>query len=429
MEVLGFQIPGSACKVVIPSAPDLENKVTIILGENGTKKSTLLRALLDDSIQDPEQRRRNRYPSASTIFSSLPSQVIALSAIPNDRFPTKKRHGEDRIDGRYSAENYEYIGPKHNQNIVSRNQSLQALTGSVLLNPNPEESVRRLIERVSKKTGVPTTFDVELSPVMSRFNEHYKPNTRKAGLMDRLTGLEKSMVEDALGYAHSKRPVVRLDLFAGLEVNPELSECLALAYKFGFLNFKSPKDFRESISDHFSIEQFSAGQWGLFSTLATLALRIQDNTLILIDEPESALHPRWQREYIDDLMAAVSHRRGCHIFLATHSPLIVGTVGNSSVELLTLRKDTAGEIYAELSDVPVGWQSNDILEEKFELHSTRSPEFVAQIEEILAIVATGIKGNKTKLKAKLSKLKPIVACLPENDSMHGLISSLIRLAD
>ncbi|MEJ3576506.1 ATP-binding protein [Pseudomonas fragi] len=429
MEVLGFRIPGSSCEVVIPHAPSLENKVTIILGENGTKKSTLLRALLDDSIQDPEQKRANRYPSASTKFSSLPSQVIAISAIPNDRFPTKKRQGEDRIDGRYSAENYEYIGPKHNQNIVSRNQSLQALTGAALLNPKPENSVRAVIERISKKTGIPTAFDIELSSIMTRHNGYYQNSPRVASLMDRLRPEEKTMIEEALDFIRANKSIVRLDIFSGLEIDKRLSKCLALAFKYGFLNFKSPRALKESTHNYFNIEQFSAGQWGLFSTIATLALRIQDNTLILIDEPESALHPRWQREYIDDLMAAVGHRKGCHIFLATHSPLIVGAVGNSSIEVLTLRKDKNGEICAELSPVPVGWQSNDILEDKFELHSTRSPEFVAQIEEILAIVATGIKGNKTKLKAKLSKLKPIVACLPENDSMHGLISSLIRLSN
>lgn len=429
MEVLRFRIPDSSCEVFLERSATPGNRVTIILGENGTRKSTLLRAMLDDSIQDPEQKRRHRYPSAFTIFSREPSQVIALSAIPNDRFPTKKRYGEDRIDGRYSAENYEYIGPRHNQNIVSRNQSLQALAAAAIFNPTPEYGVCELIKKISRKTGIPVEFNVYVQPVFSRFNETHRPDPRKIKLLERLSSSEKTMINNALELAHSNKPNICLSLVGQSSEDSALIECIALAYRLGFVNFRAPKNLKKLEPEIFNVEHFSAGQWGLFATLATLALRVKNDALILIDEPESALHPRWQREYMDNLMDAVNHRDGCHIFLATHSPLIVGTAGAENVELVTLRKDDSGELIAQLSDVPVGWQSNDVLEDKFELISTRSPEFVAQVEEVLAIVAGGIKGNKTKLRLKLAKLQSTMAGLPENDSLHGLISSLNRLAE
>lgn len=231
---------------------------------------------------------------------------------------------------------------------------------------------------------------------------------------------------DTLGGRSSSTALsLSIDISGGVECNDYELEAIQVGYKYGLVNLRPPS--KKGSSADGAVEGFSAGQWGLFSTLATLALRAKDNSLILIDEPESALHPRWQREYMGDLMEAMSECAGCHVFLATHSPLIVGTAGSGEFDLLILRKDNNGKLVSEISDVPVGWQSNDVLEEKFSLVSTRSPELVDQLEEILKLVASGLHGKKTKLRHKLEVLKPIVEGLPEEDSLRALYLSLNRL--
>jgi hypothetical protein len=76
--------------------------------------------------------------------------------------------------------------------------------------------------------------------------------------------------------------------------------------------------------DGFEIEihHASSGQLALISSLLFLVTNIGERPLILIDEPENSLHPNWQREYVEKLLAAVSYRNAA-ILIATHAPLVV----------------------------------------------------------------------------------------------------------
>ena len=138
-----------------------------------------------------------------------------------------------------------------------------------------------------------------------------------------------------------------LDEKNGIEIN--LSEpnqildfsqsAIASALRAGLFRIR-PLEFPSTFASKLSnINDFSAGQWGLFSSLPAVALQCVDRTLLLVDEPESALHPGWQRTYIEDLTEAISHRKECHVFIATHSPLIVGSLGTKLTDLISLKKN------------------------------------------------------------------------------------------
>lgn len=66
----------------------------------------------------------------------------------------------------------------------------------------------------------------------------------------------------------------------------------------------------------------SSGQLALISSLLFLITQAGHRPLILVDEPENSLHPTWQREYVDKLLAAMTYRDAT-IVIATHAPLIV----------------------------------------------------------------------------------------------------------
>ena len=66
----------------------------------------------------------------------------------------------------------------------------------------------------------------------------------------------------------------------------------------------------------------SSGELSLITTLLFITATINDTTVILIDEPENSLHPKWQIEYIrrlDELFYFFEPK----IVVATHSPLII----------------------------------------------------------------------------------------------------------
>lgn len=76
-------------------------------------------------------------------------------------------------------------------------------------------------------------------------------------------------------------------------------------------------------TEGFSINDASSGQQCILLNVLGIAASIEDNSLILIDEPEISLHPEWQETYIQLLMDSFTHIKGCHFIVATHSPQIV----------------------------------------------------------------------------------------------------------
>lgn len=90
-----------------------------------------------------------------------------------------------------------------------------------------------------------------------------------------------------------------------------------------------------------STVQFSALSSGEQNRIG-LALKIishaENNTLILIDEPEISLHLKWQMEFHSFLKGIMSSYNNYHILIATHSPIIVSEAakdrGTNSIVVL-----------------------------------------------------------------------------------------------
>ncbi|WP_343867713.1 AAA family ATPase [Caenispirillum bisanense] len=70
------------------------------------------------------------------------------------------------------------------------------------------------------------------------------------------------------------------------------------------------------------IHHASSGELSLISSLVFLITTAKPNSIVIVDEPENSLHPGWQREYVDKVLAALMYRN-VSIIIATHAPLIV----------------------------------------------------------------------------------------------------------
>lgn len=71
------------------------------------------------------------------------------------------------------------------------------------------------------------------------------------------------------------------------------------------------------------LEHLSSGEQHEIVLLYDLLFRVKPGSLVLIDEPELSLHPIWQEQFVDDLVAIANSKR-FDVVLATHSPYIVG---------------------------------------------------------------------------------------------------------
>jgi putative ATP-dependent endonuclease of the OLD family len=130
-----------------------------------------------------------------------------------------------------------------------------------------------------------------------------------------------------------------------------------LGYEWTFLTD------RDSVSYAFALRKDSDGPWltpEMFSSgereivhflLAMFALNVKDG-LVLVDEPELHLHPRWQRIFLG-LFREIAPSRNNQLIITTHSPVYVtpDTI-NSIVRIYRRSGGSTGHIALRAVDLP-----------------------------------------------------------------------------
>ncbi len=90
----------------------------------------------------------------------------------------------------------------------------------------------------------------------------------------------------------------------------------------GVIRLKEQKTGFEYVHEHYSLHLSNlATGTKLFAIMKTLIDKgaIDDNTILILDEPESHLHPEWQNIFAELLILLVKDVN-CRILLTTHSP-------------------------------------------------------------------------------------------------------------
>ncbi|MBD7081815.1 ATP-binding protein [Klebsiella pneumoniae] len=85
-----------------------------------------------------------------------------------------------------------------------------------------------------------------------------------------------------------------------------------------------------------SLGDLSSGESNIIITLFNINRVIEDNSLILIDEPEISLHPKWQETILPALKDCFSLFLGCHFIIATHSPQVVASIPEENSSLIII---------------------------------------------------------------------------------------------
>ncbi|HEY9706301.1 MAG TPA: AAA family ATPase [Allocoleopsis sp.] len=154
------------------------------------------------------------------------------------------------------------------------------------------------------------------------------------------------------------------------------------------------------------INQLSDGEKCLLAMVGDLARRLaianpnlklplSGNAIVLIDEIDLHLHPKWQREIIPNLIKTFPN---CQFIVTTHSPQVV-----SHVKEVYLCNKIDNEI--SLNILPTyGKDSNQILEVLMET-GERPPEVQAKILQIFRLIE---QGELIKVKELLRELTQIM---------------------
>ena len=90
------------------------------------------------------------------------------------------------------------------------------------------------------------------------------------------------------------------------------------------------------------IDSLSSGQLTLFIGLMILASTIENDSVVLIDEPEISLHPGWQKKYCELLYKIAEYHKNCYFIVATHSPIIISEVNTKISSIFNLGEEIDG---------------------------------------------------------------------------------------
>ena len=152
------------------------------------------------------------------------------------------------------------------------------------------------------------------------------------------------------------------------------------------------------------INQLSDGEKCLLAMVGDLARRLaianpglpnplQGEGVVLIDEIELHLHPKWQRAIVPALTRTFPN---CQFIVTTHSPQVLGEVKGKVYRL----KSTSDGIIAE-SLQTYGRDSSEILEDEMEADS-RSVEIKQDLRQLFRLIEDGDLDAARELKKKMS---------------------------
>lgn len=385
---------------------------TIILGDNGTGKTTLLQS------------------------------IVALSPTYESKYRNIIDPVEDELDLRYflMGKTWRPIRNKKNEFYLEA----KYLIGSKILEKKTGENVAVHIEGRKNEAGTEHSFEIigdipifaygasrrmgetQLSEnssqdsVISLFLENAPLiNAEEWFLQTDYLALKESEAQEF----HIKRRDKIKELL--LQILPDIADIrigdISQGTEKSTVEFKTPFGW-------ISIRNLSLGYRTLISWMVDLGSRLfatyphsknplKEPAIVLIDEIDLHLHPKWQRNLLDYISKIFINTQ---FIVTAHSPLIVQSAPDANIALL-VREDDHILINNDL-DVVRGWRIDQILtSDLFGLTSANSKYLDRLLEKRTKILSKNRLTNKDRqelktLEAKISEL-PVGETLKEDRLM------------
>ena len=370
-----------------------DNKILdliVLAGVNGSGKTTILEAIKDFFY--------NKYLN----FNGPEKSNVNLDIFFED-FEKKQIEEAEKS----SIDNYEH----KLQDFFSALQSYN------LYRKNSNDYYRN---QIAKRFDIPPK--IIYVPAENKFEEIQTYSTTLSKEYEFINTINSNVIRDIPSYIATRRnylATIEEDLTMKEVTNKVVNEIngifniLELDVKLkGFSkDEKTMPIFENSAGEEFDINDLSSGEKQLF--LRTLSIKMLEpkNSIILIDEPELSLHPKWQQRIIEVYKKIGENNQ---IIVATHSPHILGSVSNENIFLLYRNEN--GKIEAKTGDElysSYGQPVDRVLKDIMGLKSVRTPKIDRDIQELRKLVDED-KYDTEEFKKKYNNLLEILGNTDED---------------
>lgn len=211
----------------------------------------------------------------------------------------------------------------------------------------------------------------------------------------------------------------------------ELFYTIEALYLLDIVDFENDLKFeiKKQGSIDLTFDLLSEGENQLLIVLGIVLITGSDETLFLLDEPDTYLNPKWQREYIQLLEDFNLEDDDSHLIVTTHSPLLVQNIEGDSkykYDLLLLYRNEEGYVlFDQDKGLFKNWRIDQVLSSKyFDLISTRPitlDDYIKDKEEIIYNSQLTLEEKETAINVLLDKYGD----LPTGESRNEIQSMLL----
>ena len=143
-----------------------------------------------------------------------------------------------------------------------------------------------------------------------------------------------------------------------------------------------------------SISQLSSGEFSIFLRIMEISLYIENDSLILIDEPEIHLNPKWINQYYYILRKCFSNLN-CHFIIASQSPLIVGMFSKDQIFYIDL--NNVGNSVRRVKEETFAGSIDSILKYIFNVDYSDNQFIQQEVRNIERLSKTNLLGAIDKI--------------------------------
>lgn len=374
-----------------------DSPVTVIIGRNASGKTNLLAAILDifgqcdayvkgKSIRSgfvfsinyttiyKDQDTTITFKWENNQYSLYQNDNPDLAIRDNDVLPDRiftYYAGEmppfKKIISKYSAWGLcSYLFPQDNQflllsmfgsqlsyikeDILRNLLKIEELVDFTIVLQNPKQKIHsNQAATISNFWNAPpnlTAFYKKLSEVSTKRRTEKTFRNSKLILTISAEGLAKIMEEGYYEY----------DFFRLLQHSSSL----------GFIrNIEQFSFSKVGIKEIIGFEDLSEGERQRVGLLGAFSVYQGKETLFLLDEPDAFAHPRWQWEFVPDILKMIGYSNSQQVILATHSPIVLSSLSEPAFMMqegkISKMNSTFGNSINEtlaVQDVP--WRESEV---------------------------------------------------------------------
>ncbi|OLQ77460.1 hypothetical protein BIT28_07410 [Photobacterium proteolyticum] len=276
----------------------LTSDFTVFIGENGCGKSEILNQLSQRYVDNGQH-------------------VIAIAHCIHDKFDSALN----------KKKNFNFIGARYGSEMtkIALKEVLKTFSDSNKSNKSSKSnfSLSQIFEYVGYQPTVGLSFEINydniesLSITLSRLNRSEMRHSNVRDLIKAYVSSSKNSELIWIDFSYKNfSSLANTRYLELLKYEDELTS-LGIIKKTNYFLIKRNRVI--------NLDGASSGELYQIANISYIASKIKKNSIILIDEPENSLHPKWQKEYISKLFSFFSLYRPKFV-LATHSPLMISSL-------------------------------------------------------------------------------------------------------